>query len=163
MSKIYYNKEGEYLYSGIQKAGDVEATQTEIDYWKANGSTLEGDRTKKSEENQIAYNASLQKPLICGKYIVIAEWINTYTNTYTYAKKCTEEGIAPTSDIIAFNHAGKLETVTISSLEDFLPFYQTVADEWARVTDIRNKNLVEIQNTTTPKKVVIDYNKKQEV
>ena len=64
MSKIYYNKEGEYLYSGTQKAGDVEATQTEIDYWKANGSTLEGDRTKKSEENQIAYNASLQKPLI---------------------------------------------------------------------------------------------------
>lgn len=157
--KIYYNKEGEYLYSGNQKEGDREATQAEIEYWTANGSTLEGDRAKKNAENTQAYNNALQAPLVCGQYLVIAEWINTYTNTYTYAKKCTDEGIVPTADIVAFNHKGKLETVTISSIEDFLPFYQTVADEWARITDIRNKYLVQIQNADAPKDIVISYAK----
>ena len=89
--KIYYNKEGEYLYSGNQKEGDREATQAEIEYWTANGSTIEGDRAKKNAENTQAYNTALQSPLVCGQYLVIAEWINTYTNTYTYAKKCSEE------------------------------------------------------------------------
>lgn len=49
-AKIYYNKEGEYLYSGNQKEGDREATQAEIEYWTANGSTIEGDRAKKMKK-----------------------------------------------------------------------------------------------------------------
>lgn len=158
-AEIYYNVKEEYLYAGTMKEGDRVATAEEIAYWTANGSTLKKDIADKNAENTKKYAEALNSPLVCGEYFVIADWINTYTNTYTYAKKATEEDKAPSADIVAFNKLGKLETITINSLADFEPFYNVVAEEWARITDIRNKYMVQIQNATAPKEIEISYAK----
>ena len=67
--------------------------------------------------------------------------MSTYSNTYTLAKKIEDAG----------------ETVTISSLADFEPYYDAVSNEWARLIDIRNNYLVQIQNSTAPQEIEIEY------
>lgn len=157
--KIYYSIAGEYLYKGNMKEGDREATANEIEYWNTYGSTIQKDKNEKNAENTAKYTEALNAPLVCGEYFVIADWINTYTNTYTYAKKQEETDSATRADIVVFDRTGKLVTITITCLADFEPYYNTVAEEWARITDLRNKYMVEIQNATAPKDIVISYEK----
>lgn len=157
MAEIYYSEKNNYLYTGKMKDGDRLANEKEIAYWQKYHSTIGKDKELKNAENTTEYAKALQKPLICGEYIVIAEWINTYTNTYTYAKKQEDANATASADIVAFTKAGKMVTVTINSLADFEPFYNVVAEEWARITDIRNKYMVEIQNSEAPKEIEIKY------
>ena len=156
-TNYFYNVEHKYIYSGEMQEGDRVATSEEVKYWNEYHSTIEVDKEAKNKENIQAYTVALNRPLAVGDKFVLADWITTYSNTYTLAKKITEEGSEVSKNIVVLNAQGKLETVTISSLEDFEPYYKAVSDEWARIIDIRNNYMVEIQNSKAPKGIVITY------
>lgn len=155
--EFYFNEKYNYIYSGTMQEGDRVATKAEVAYWNKNHSTLNADRIKKLEENNDLYNKALNKPLVCGDYFVLADWITTYSNTLTLAKKYAEEQKELSANIIVLTQDGKMETIVISSYEEFEPYYNIVADEWARIIDLRNRYMVEIQNSQDPNNVEIVY------
>lgn len=155
--KYFYSEKFNCIYSGIMQEGDRLATPDEIMYYETYSSTLKRDIASKLEENEKKYQEALKKPLLVKGYYVIAEWITTFSNTYTLAKKYEQEQKYVTANIIVFNLEGKMETIEITSLEEFEPFYNAVSDEWARIIDIRNKNMVDIQNSEEPQTIEIEY------
>lgn len=155
--KYYVNLKNGYIYTGNMQEGDRLATEAEVAYWEENHSLKDFDIVKKLEENTKLYNQALNKPLPCGNCFVIADWMSTYSNTLTLAKKYTEEGKEVSANIVVLNALGKLENIVVSSYKDFEPFYNVVADEWARLIDLRNRYMVEIQNSDNPKSIEIDY------
>lgn len=157
MGEYFYSEKFNIVYSGKIQEGDRIATTEEISYWEEHKSTVTKDRENKNNENNSKYSDALQKPLSCGEYFVIADWMNTYTNTYTFAKCQEEAGIETNADIVVFDKTGKLVTITIKSITDFEPYYNIVSKEWARITDIRNKYMVAIQNTDEPNSIEIKY------
>lgn len=156
-TKYYVNEKLGYVYTGTMQDGDRLATSEEIAYWEQNHSLKDFDIVKKLEENTKLYNVALNKPLPCGNCFVIADWMSTYSNTLTLAKKYTEEGKAVSANIVVLNASGKLENIVVSSYAEFEPFYNVVADEWARLIDLRNRYMVEIQNSENPKDIEIEY------
>lgn len=155
--KYFYSEKFNCIYSGIMQEGDRLATPDEIMYYETYSSTLKRDIALKLEENEKKYQEALKKPLLVKGFYVLAEWITTFSNTYTLAKKYDQEQKSVTANIIVLNLEGKMETKEITSLEEFEPFYNAVSDEWARIIDIRNKNMVEIQNSEAPQTIEIEY------
>lgn len=156
-NEYYYSLDGKYLYTGLMDEDDRLATKDEVTYWLKNGSTLEADIKTKLEENTKAYNSALSSPLSCGVYLVLPEWVNTYSNTLQYAQRAESKGVSVSANIVVLKQDGELSNIIVTSLAEFEPFYDIVADEWARITDKRNVYLCEIQNSSSPKSILIDY------
>lgn len=155
--KYFYSEKFNCIYSGNMQEGDRLATPEEVSYYEKFSSTLKRDIISKLEENEKKYQEALKKPLFVNGFYVFAEWITTFSNTYTLAKKYEQEQKSASANIIVLNSEGKMETIEITSLEEFEPFYNAVSDEWARIIDIRNKNMVDIQNSEEPQTIEIEY------
>ena len=153
----YYSEKYGFIYEGTMQEGDRKATKAEVEYWNSYKSTLPKDIKAKLAECNQKYAEALNKPISCQGAFVIADWMSTYSNTYTLAKKIEDAGETVTKNIVVLTAQGKLETVTISSLADFEPYYDAVSNEWARLIDLRNNYLVQIQNSTAPQEIEIEY------
>ena len=104
---------------------------------------------KLTEVGQL-FESSLNNPVAINDVFVLGSWANTYSNTLTAMKDDLEEnGEVSPADIIVLNDKGLLISITVSSVEDFLPYYRAVKNDYRAKITKRNEYLISVQNASS--------------
>lgn len=135
-----------YTYDEVLLPPEFKYDITDPEQYKAK--LLQDFKTRVLAQNEMLYNAALNKPLPYGVYFLLAEWVTTYNNALSTAQRKEARGIVEPFNIAVLSPTG-LQNISIATVNEFLPMFDIVSDEWARLIDKRNQYLVDIQNTQT--------------
>lgn len=123
---------------------------------------LDAAKAEKLGELSYAYDAANKKPIPFEQYFLLADWMTTYNNAYTSAQTDVEQGTQDSIEVLVLTSYGRLNTIQVETLSEFLPFIRTVSAEWRRLIAIRNRTMIAIQNSLSQEdleNIVINFEK----
>jgi hypothetical protein len=104
------------------------------------------------------YNEKLENVYTVGNYFVQPTWATIYTNTLVAMQQdVSEDGKLDehyTILLISDPIKGKLEQIEINSIEEFMPYYNKVKDEYKKLTTTYHANIVSISEATNAQQLV---------
>jgi len=121
---------------------------------------LQKRRQERMQEVFEKFAAAQNKPLPFSDYFLLAAWATTYVNTLMQAQRFMELGVKDDFPVLVIRRDGSFANIIISEIEDFMPMFDVVEKEDARLKSLRNLLIVEVQDAKTIEEleaVEIDY------